>query len=79
MNPFRNGTVIEVKVKKTAGVITPQQEDYGYLSNEPCRYCHQQGGVRFVIDDSPFGKCTSQVVNCTLCGSVWNVDGQRLN
>ncbi len=43
--------------------------------DEPCRYCHQTGGVYFVIDESPFGVNTSQVVACEKCKNNWTVDG----
>lgn len=49
--------------------------DRGYLLEEPCRYCHQSGGVYFLIDDSPFGRNTAQVVACERCKNTWTVDG----
>lgn len=46
----------------------------GALLNEPCRFCHKVGGVWFVIDDSPFGKNSSQACGCSLCGANWDAD-----
>jgi hypothetical protein len=43
----------------------------GALPQEPCRFCHKIGGVYFIIDDSPFGKSTVQVVSCNLCKATW--------
>lgn len=48
--------------------------DRGYLLGEPCRHCGRTGGVFFVIDDSPFGKNTAQVVACDHCKNSWTAD-----
>ncbi len=56
-------------------IDTPSEK--GYLLKEPCRYCHQIGGVYFVVDDSPFGKNADQVVACDKCKNSWTVSGQR--
>jgi hypothetical protein len=49
-------------------------DERGALSHEPCRYCHRQGGVYFVVDDSPFGRNSPQVTACSLCGMSWEAD-----
>ena len=50
----------------------PQIEsNWGALPQEPCRFCHEAGGVQFLIDDSPFGKNAAQVMQCTRCGRTW--------
>lgn len=49
--------------------------DRGYLLEEPCRHCYRTGGVYFVVDDSPFGRNTAQVVACDKCKNSWCVDG----
>ena len=49
--------------------------DWGSLPEEPCRKCHQRGGVMFQIDDGPEGRTSSQAVRCTLCGATWHADG----
>lgn len=46
----------------------------GYLLGEPCRYCWRIGGVWFLIDDSPFGRATAQVVACDHCKNTWTAD-----
>lgn len=48
--------------------------DWGHLSNEPCRFCHEIGGVYFRIDDSPCGKNEPQCVRCDKCGRTWEAD-----
>ncbi len=47
------------------------EADMGTLPEEPCLYCHRPGGVYFIIDDSPFGKTTEQVVACDRCKNSW--------
>lgn len=59
--------------KKQGWVEEPP--DRGYLLTEPCRFCKQVGGVFFIIDDSPFGRNTPQVVACEKCKNSWTVDG----
>jgi hypothetical protein len=54
---------------------TEPHQDRGALLNEPCRYCHEVGGVYFVLDDSPWGKSQPQVVGCSRCGATWTADG----
>lgn len=53
--------------------------DWGTLPNEPCRFCGRVGGVQFCASENPIDRTGSQIVQCTLCKAVWNVDGQRLN
>jgi hypothetical protein len=55
--------------------LSTDTPDRGYLLEEPCRYCRRTGGVYFVIDDSPFGRNTAQVVACDHCKANWTVDG----
>ena len=54
--------------------IDPILEDWGLLPNEPCRFCHRIGGVRFQIDESPWGLANPQVMTCGNCGSTWTAD-----
>lgn len=56
-------------------VTLPQydESDKDVLPDEPCRFCHATGDVYFVIDDSPFGKSTPQVVACDNCKNSWTV------
>lgn len=55
-------------------MFPPDMPDRGYLLEEPCRFCHRAGGVWFLIDDSPFGKNTEQVVACDYCKNTWTAD-----
>ena len=48
--------------------------EWGSLPAEPCRFCHQIGGVKFRIDDSPRGKNEPQVVRCDKCGRDWEAE-----
>lgn len=45
--------------------------DWGSLPAEPCRFCHQVGGVHFRNDDSPRSLSEPQVVRCDKCGRSW--------
>jgi hypothetical protein len=48
--------------------------DWGALPQEPCRYCHRPGKVRFLIDDSPWGKTQPHVTTCGWCNRTWTAD-----
>ncbi len=52
---------------------------WGVLPLEPCRFCGKAGGVEFLADDHPLNRDGPQVVQCTLCKRVWNVDGGIIN
>lgn len=47
--------------------------DWVNLPQEPCRFCHAQGGVWFKIDEGPEGR-GSQPVRCDKCKRTWQVD-----
>jgi hypothetical protein len=57
--------------KVNCGGFKNNEGDWGHLPNEPCRFCHQIGGVYFRVDDSPRGKNEPQVVRCENCGRDW--------
>lgn len=59
----------------TGDGLPPDLPDRGYLPWEPCRFCHRLGGVWFVVDDSPHGRNTEQIVSCDHCRNVWTVMG----
>lgn len=44
--------------------------DWGLLPLEPCRYCHQQGGVQFLASNQPLDQHAQQV-RCVNCGRAW--------
>jgi DNA-directed RNA polymerase subunit M/transcription elongation factor TFIIS len=54
--------------------LSADAPDRGYLPEEPCRHCHQRGGVYFILDDSPFGRGTAQVTACEKCKNSWTAD-----
>lgn len=59
----------------TAPIVAPAHEgEWGALPSEPCRYCHQIGGVFFMIDDGPEGRKGLQVTRCDKCGRSWEAD-----
>lgn len=48
--------------------------EWGWLDQEPCRYCHEIGGVFFRADDFPQDRNQTQVVRCDKCGRNWECD-----
>ena len=52
----------------------PASDQWGALTEEPCRYCHRQGGVQFWLSSHPLDNNGPQVVQCILCKNVWNAD-----
>lgn len=47
--------------------------DWGKLPEEPCRYCHRQGGIMFMVQDGP-EKHLPQIVRCELCKRSWEAN-----
>jgi hypothetical protein len=61
------------------GEITPKEYDaitgdWGTLPQEPCRFCHEIGGIFFMIDNGPEGHTGLQTVRCDKCKRWWIVD-----
>ena len=54
---------------------TAHQGDWGWLKDEPCRFCRQPGGVFFLIDEGPEGRDGKQVMRCDKCKRSWIVEG----
>lgn len=50
------------------------QGEWGFLAQEPCRFCRQQGGVYFIIDEGPEGKAGLQIQRCDKCHRTWTAD-----
>lgn len=48
--------------------------EWGFLAQEPCRFCRSQGCVFFLIDEGPEGKAGHQIVRCDKCHRSWVVD-----
>ncbi len=48
--------------------------EWGFLEQEPCRFCHKQGCVFFIINEGPH-KNDPQYVCCEVskggCGRIW--------
>jgi hypothetical protein len=51
--------------------------EWGYLANEPCRYCHEVGGIFFLIDDGPEGKTGLSPIRCDRCKRTWTPDSSN--
>lgn len=48
--------------------------EWGHLPAEPCRYCHAQGKVYFMLDAGPEGRDGQQTNRCDACGRSWVAD-----
>lgn len=48
--------------------------DWGYLPNEPCRYCRSIYCVYFQINEGQKNLNDPQVVRCDACGRDWIAD-----
>lgn len=44
---------------------------WGFLPNEPCRFCHSKGCIYFMIDEGPEGKTGLSPVRCDNCKRTW--------
>lgn len=59
--------------EKTSHEKTPAHEgEWGSLPNEPCMFCNEIGGIRFLIDEGPEGRAGLETVRCEKCGRSWN-------
>lgn len=74
--PIQNEPIKSEEVQPAVNNLSGE-DNWGALPEEPCRHCHEKGGVQFLIDDSPHGKNTSQIVRCTKCRNAWDVDGRQ--
>jgi hypothetical protein len=45
--------------------------EWGWLENEPCRFCHRTGKVYFLIDDGPEGRKGISPMRCDHCKRTW--------
>lgn len=44
--------------------------EWGVLSEEPCRYCYEIGGVQFLLENRP-GEAGVVIVHCKRCHRTW--------
>ncbi len=51
--------------------------DWGFLPNEPCRFCHQTNCMFFLIDEGPEGKTGLSPVRCDKCKRSWTPDSSN--
>jgi hypothetical protein len=51
------------------------QGEWGFLENEPCRFCFQVGCIFFLIDAGPEGISGAPITRCSKCHRSWTPGG----
>lgn len=68
----------EVRADETGSNEQPKlpnpvyEGEWGFLKNEPCRFCYHTNCVYFLIDDGPEGRQGLQPTRCDCCKRTWN-------